>query len=81
MDKHIKAIHNLRRMHDLIQKECTGTPGECADLLQISRAQLYRIINKLKDYGARIKFNRSRNTFTYNGYFDLKETPLYLLLS
>jgi len=43
----------------------TGDPEEFATKLDISKRQLFRIIEELKDYGAPIEYNRSLRTFYY----------------
>jgi len=78
MENHIKAIHCLFRVHELIQQERTGSPDEIADILQISRGQLYKMINSLKDYGASIEYDRIRRTFYYTGTFDITLNQLVL---
>ena len=60
-------------MHERIQKEHTGTPMEFAKAMQISRAQLYILLNILKDYGASVKYDRIRHTFYYCDDFILRE--------
>ena len=58
------TIERLYKIHQLILQENTGTPDEFAALFRLSRRQIYNIIEILKDYGADIRFSRTRHTFT-----------------
>jgi len=69
--KTLKQLERLRKAHKLIQQENTGTPVEFAKRLDISRRQLYNIIEYLKEVDAPILYNRKTNTFYYNYDFDL----------
>jgi len=68
MDKNIKAIERLCRIHKLIQREQTGTPEEFAAYVHISRRTLFRIIGEIKDRGISVKYNRYSKTFYYDNY-------------
>ena len=46
--KTIKHIERLQRLHYLIQQECTGSPAEIADRLEISERTVYYLIEQLK---------------------------------
>ena len=78
MENHIKAIDCLCTIHELIQKENTGTPDKLAMHLGISRRQLYRMLGQLKDSGASVKYDRIRRTFYYNSHFVITITKLHL---
>jgi len=73
MENHIKAIRRLHKMHELILQEKTGTPDEFATRIQVSRRQLYNILEHLNDHGASIRYSRARKTFYYGnkGVFDI----------
>jgi len=58
-------INRLERLDYLIRVKATGTPGELACKLGISRSTLYEYINLLKDRGASITFCRKRSCFYY----------------
>lgn len=49
----------------------TGRPDKFAQRLGISKRQLYNILEMLKDFDAPIKYDRTRETFFYNGDFEL----------
>ena len=81
MENHFKAIHCFCRIHELIKKERTGTPDEIAKAMQISRRQLYKVIQTLKDYGACIKYDRSLQTFYYTDSFTINLGQILLISS
>ncbi|WP_445382239.1 HTH domain-containing protein [Robiginitalea sp. IMCC44478] len=70
--KTIKHIERLQRLHYLIQQECTGSPSEIADRLEISERTVYYLIEQLKDYDAIIAYDRSRRTYYYKDDFVLE---------
>jgi len=65
MNQIFLQIERLQLLHKLIDKEQTGTPEEFAKLLQISRRQLYNLIEELGQFGVEIKYNRIRQTFYF----------------
>ena len=65
MNQIFLQIERLQLLHKLIDKEHTGTPDEFAKLLQISRRQLYNLIEELGQFGVEIKYNRVRQTFYF----------------
>lgn len=60
-----KYIERIKYLDELIRKERTGTPEELASRLNISRSQLYNIIDELKAEGLAIDYTRKRGTFYY----------------
>jgi transcriptional antiterminator len=52
--KNLKTLERLQQLHDLIEKENTGTPKELACLMQISERSVHLLIEQLKDYNADI---------------------------
>lgn len=60
-----KQIERLQIVDKYIKEKSTGTPEEFASLLRISKRQLFRILEELKDYGAPIAYNRTLKTFYY----------------
>lgn len=92
MDNIINIVRQLKRMHfikkieryqkidNLIQQQNTGTPEEFAQKLNINRSHLYRLLDKLKDYGALIKYYRKTQTFYYDTSFYLTDIfPISML--
>lgn len=69
----LKQLERYKNLDKLIKRESTGTPIELAEKLKISRSHLYRLIDKLKDYGAKIKYCRKKNTFYYQNPFDFNK--------
>lgn len=70
--KSIKNIEKLKRMHNLICQECTGSPSELADRLTISDRTVYYLLEQLRDYEAQIGYDRSRKTYFYKEDFILE---------
>jgi hypothetical protein len=65
-------LHRLRRMHQLIQEEHTGTPAELGAKLNISERSVFLILDYFKDNGAEINYDRKRKTYFYPKPFELK---------
>jgi len=61
----IKQIERIKRVDKHIKHKTTGDPDEFSTKLGISKRQLFRIIEELKDYGAPIEYDRSLRTFYY----------------
>lgn len=66
-----ETIDRVQRMHQLIQREATGTPEEFAERFNIKRRQLYNILEELRVYGACIRYSRIKNTFYYENDFEV----------
>ena len=79
MENHIKAIECLRNLYELIQQEETGTPDELAARLNISRSMLNRILEKAKEMGVPVQYDRTRRTYYYKGVFDISSAPFWIL--
>lgn len=56
----------IKRIDNLIQMKGTGTAGELAERLGISRAQVYEYLNLMKDFGAPIKYCKYRQSYYYD---------------
>ena len=67
-----KQAERIRKAHQLLLEEKTGTPQDFADKLKISRSQLYNLINQLKEFEAPIKYSKKINSFYYHKMFDLE---------
>lgn len=61
----IKQIERIKRVDTHIKHKMTGDPEDFSKKLNISKRQLFRIIEELKDYGAPIEYDRSLRTFYY----------------
>lgn len=60
-----KQIERLKLVHKLIEAENTGSASDFANILGISRRQLYNIIEELKLMNAPIEYDLKRKTFLY----------------
>lgn len=70
----LKQLERYKNLNNLIEQENTGTPIELAEKLEISRSHLYRLLDNLKDYGAKIKYCRKKNTFQYTEPFNFNKS-------
>jgi predicted transcriptional regulator len=68
----IKQIERIKKVHNLISMEKTGTPYAFAQKLNLSRSQLYNILGNFKELGAILKYCKKRESFYYENYFDLE---------
>ena len=68
----IKQIERIKKVEKLIHMESTGNPDEFAAKLKISRAQLYRILETMKLFGAPIKYSRLNESFYYSEEYEIK---------
>jgi hypothetical protein len=58
-------INRLQQLHLHIKAANTGAPRTLAKKLCVSRRNPYFLIDKLKLYGAKIRYSRKRKTFYY----------------
>ncbi len=68
----IKQIERIQKADRLISHQRTGVPEEFAQKLNLSRAQLYRLIEQMKLFGAPIKYSRTNEYFYYSEEFEMK---------
>lgn len=61
----INQIERIKQVNRCIKYKATGNPEEFSAKLNISRRQLFRIIEGLKESGAPIEYSRSLRTFYY----------------
>ena len=66
MHKIFSQIDRLQLLHNLIESEHTGTPVELAKSLQISRRQLYNLLDEFSLFGGEVKYNRKKKTFYFS---------------
>ncbi|HAF27426.1 MAG TPA: DNA-binding protein [Bacteroidales bacterium] len=70
---YIKKIERIERLDKHLKLRMTGSADELARKLNISKRQLFRTIEELKDYGAPIEYSRSLKTFFYQKeFFEIK---------
>lgn len=67
----LKQLERLRKIHQLIKTERTGTPNELSRKLHISIRQTFIMLEQLKDLDAPVKYNRSSKNYYYEFDFDL----------
>ncbi len=63
--KLFEYIERFELIHKLIQEEKTGTPGEFARQLNISRSRLYEVLDEMKSRGFPISYSRNLKSFYY----------------
>lgn len=67
----IKTLERLQRIHSLIENECTGSPYELANKMNVSERSIYNLIEYLRDFEARVAYDRGRKTYYYLNNFSL----------
>ena len=70
--KTVKNLERLKKIHQLIKSENTGTPKEFACKLNLSESQLYNVLEDLKIIGFPILYSRSLKTYSYNDTCELE---------
>ena len=70
--KNLKTLERLQLLNLRIKNENTGAPKQLANLMQISQRSVYILMNKLKDYNAKISYSRNKETYYYTNAFDLQ---------
>lgn len=68
----IRQIDRIKKTHQLIQNEQTGTPDQFAIKLNVSRSHLYNTLESLRDLGAKIKYSKKTESFYYESLFHLE---------
>ena len=67
----IKQIERIKKIHQLISSEKTGTPIVFARKLSLSRSQLYNELEVIKELDAPLKYCKRRESFYYETSFEL----------
>lgn len=69
-----KFFNRLTRIDSLIRLKNTGSPSMFSRKLDISESTLYEFLGLMKDLGAPIKWDNSRNSYVYEpeGKMELK---------
>ncbi|MDR2423799.1 MAG: hypothetical protein LBD59_03640 [Prevotellaceae bacterium] len=65
-----QTYYRLKKIHNLILTESTGTPKEFAEQMDIKERQLYNIMRDLRSRNLPIKYSRLVKTYYYTHYFD-----------
>ncbi|MCE5178253.1 MAG: hypothetical protein LLF81_03790 [Porphyromonadaceae bacterium] len=66
-----QQIDRLEYIHYLIRTGATGDPVMFARRINVSRRQLYNLLDTLKDLGAEVKYSRTQQSFYYVKPFEL----------
>ena len=66
-----KQWKRIEYIHEYIQKKSTGTPGEFAYKLGISRSMLYEYLKDLRALGAKIEYSKELPSFYYSNSFQV----------
>ena len=61
----LQFANRLERLHFFIRLKATGTPKEFAHIMGISERSLYYYMVILRDKGATISYDRTRNSYFY----------------
>ena len=64
--KLFESLFLLERLDQLIRLKATGTPGELASRLGISKRQILRILRHLRAEGFPIEYDRARESYFYS---------------
>ena len=67
----IKKIERIKRIHELICEEKTGSPAVFAKRMFLSRSQLYNELEIIKELDAPLKYCKKRESFYYETSFEL----------
>ena len=67
----IDDLKRLRKVHELIIGQNTGSPDNLAESICVSRSELYYILRELKKMGAQICYDRRKRSFCYSNNFKL----------
>jgi len=71
----LQNVQRIERLHTLILQKKTGTPKELANLLGISRASLYILIDEFNSLDLHVAYSRKCETFYYEK--DVKLTVMF----
>ncbi|WP_233430713.1 hypothetical protein [Flavobacterium tructae] len=67
----IEKIERMKRIHQLICEEKTGSPAAFAKKMLLSRSQLYNELEIIKGFDAPLKYCKKRESFYYETSFEL----------
>ena len=62
----LNDVQKLKKLDRLIRYGVTGSPDELAEKMKVSRATIFRLIDRYKEeFGAPVYFDRSINSYCY----------------
>ena len=67
----INTMENLVRLHKLIRLQRTGKQQDLAQEMRMSLRGIQNYLNSLRELGAKINFDKDRNTYYYENNFIL----------
>ncbi|MCA0932987.1 DNA-binding protein [Lutimonas saemankumensis] len=70
----LKQLERIKKIHNLIRLESTGTPEELSKKLRISIRQTFSLLEQMRELEAPVKFNRKAKTYYYERDFDINIT-------
>ena len=70
--KVFEMVERIGYFHSLVMKEVTGSPCKFAERLNISRTNLYNLIEEMRGYGIEIEYSRTKGTFYYKEPYRVK---------
>ena len=68
----INTMENLVCLHKLIRLERTGKQQELAQKMRMSLRGIQNYLNSLRELGAKINFDKARNTYYYENNFNIE---------
>ncbi|MCG8323647.1 MAG: HTH domain-containing protein [Cytophagales bacterium] len=60
-----EIMNRMQRIDHLIKMKATGSPGELAVKLSVSKRQIYRYLEMIKSQGKEIHYEPLRRSYTY----------------
>lgn len=67
----MKYINRIKALDQLIRLRATGNPKELSEKIGITERQMYKYIDNLKELGAKIKFEKTLNSYIYESNEEL----------
>ncbi|WKK66005.1 DNA-binding protein [Lutimonas zeaxanthinifaciens] len=77
----LKQLERIKKIHNLIKLEATGTPEDLSKKLHISLRQTFSLLEQMRELEAPVKFNRKAKTYYYEREFDINITISVHVLS
>jgi hypothetical protein len=71
----LERLHKLDRLHHLIRRRGTGTPGELAERLDVCKRTAHNLIDELRDLGAPVVYCPVRGSYYYEYEIELQLLP------
>ncbi|MBP7359682.1 MAG: HTH domain-containing protein [Prevotella sp.] len=68
----INTMENLVRLHKLIRLQRTGKQQDLAQEMRMSLRGIQNYLNSLRELGAKINFDKARNTYYYENNFNIE---------